>query len=266
MIRWPLVGAALRDHRRGMAGWTLGLVALVVVQLSVYPTIRDSSEGWSSLTEQFPEVFKEMFRIADYASESGYLSTELFSFVVPFMFAAIGATWGARLATEDEENGTADIVLSLPVERHEYLVSRLVAAVAALCLSGFGFVATLAVGARILDMSIAVSRFVVATVVLVFVGLVFMSFALVLGAWTGRKAIALGVTTGLVIATFIAYSLAPLVGWLDALGPFNPMQWTIGSQPLLDGFDWGYGWRSISMALAATAIAFPLWARRDISA
>lgn len=266
MIRWPLVAAALRDHRRGIAGWTLGLVALVIVQLSVYPTIRDSSEGWSSLTEQFPEVFKEMFRIADYASEQGYLSTELFSFVVPFMFAAIGATWGARLATEDEENGTADIVLSLPLERHEYLASRLVAAVCAVGVSAIGFAATLAIGARILEMSIAVSRFVVATVVLVLVALVFMSFALVLGAATGRKAIALGVTTGLVIATFIVYSLAPLVDWLDALGPFNPMQWTIGSQPLLDGFDWGYGWRSITTTLAATALAFPLWARRDISA
>lgn len=266
MIRWPLVVKSLRDSRRSVIGWMIGLVAIVTVQLSVYPTIRDSSDDWSSLTDQFPEVFKEIFRIADYASETGYLSTELFSFVVPFMFVAIGATWGARLVTEDEDNGTADVLLSLPLDRHEYLASRLVAAMLALAIAAGGFAVSLVVGARILDMSIAVTRLVVATTVLVLVGAIFLSIATVLGAWTGRRAVALGVTTAFAIATFIAYSLAPLVGWLDALGPFNPMQWTIGSQPLLDGFDWGYVIRSIVLSAVASALAFPLWARRDISA
>ena len=266
MIRWPIVVESLRDHVRAIIGWSLGLATLVAVQMSVYPTIRDSSETWSSLTEQFPEVFKEMFRITDYTSEVGYLSTELFSFVVPFMFIAIGATWGARLATEDEDRGMADIVLALPIERRDYVASRLTAAVTALVTSAAAFFAALVVGARLLGLSIAVSRFAVATVVLVLLGLVFLALAAVIGAWTGRRAVALGIATGLAIAMFIAYSLAPLVDWLDATGPVNPMQWTIGAQPLVDGLDTGLALRTAVVATVLAAATFPVFDRRDIGA
>jgi ABC-2 type transport system permease protein len=210
-------------------------------------------------------VFKEMFRIADYSSETGYLSTELFSFVVPFMFIAIGATWGARLATEDEDRGMADIVLSLPIERHEYVASRLAAATAALLVSAVSFFVALVVGARVLDMSIAVSRFALATLVLMLLGLVFLALAALIGALTARRAVALGISTGLAIATFIAYSLAPLVGWLDATGPVNPMQWTIGTQPLSDGFDVALSLRTLFLAAVLAVAGFPAFARRDIT-
>jgi ABC-2 type transport system permease protein len=262
----PIVVESLRDHVRAIIGWSLGLVVLVAVQMSVYPTIRDSSEGWSSLTEQFPEVFKEVFRIADYTSEVGYLSAELFSFVVPFMFIAIGATWGARLATEDEDRGMADIVLALPVERRDYVASRLVAAAVALVASAVSFLAALVVGARALDMAIPVSRFAVATGMLVLIGLVFLALAAVIGAWTARRAVALGFSTGAAIAMFIAYSLAPLVGWLDATSPVNPMTWTIGSQSLVDGLDTGLSLRTLAVAAALTLATFPVFGRRDISA
>ena len=131
---------SLRDRRRGLIGWISGIVGLVAIQMAVYPTVRDSASDWGQATESFPEVMKEMFRITDYTSETGYLSTELLSFMVPFIFMGLGASWGSRLVAEDEEARTADVLFALPMSRRSILLTRASAAISALLMAATAFV------------------------------------------------------------------------------------------------------------------------------
>lgn len=255
---------SLRDHWRSIAGWTSGVVALVVIQLSVYPTVRSSSGDWSQLVDTFPEVFKKVFRIEDYASEQGYLTTELLSFVVPFLFIGLGASWGARATTEDEEAGTADILLSLPLSRTSIIVTRMMAAVATVSIMATAFVLALIVGTAILDFSIAVDRYVAAGVVLAILGWLLTSVASLVGALTGRRGAAVGVSMGAAVGAFVLYSLAPLVGALDRILRFNPLQWTLGSVPLNDGIDARYVALTLGLTVLAGAAAVLVYRRRDI--
>ena len=264
MFHKPLFIKSLRDHARGVLGWTLGIVAIVVIQLSVYPTIRDSSAGWSSVTESFPEAFKEIFRMTDYTSEAGYLATELLTFVVPFIFIGMGCSWGARVATEDEEKGAADIALGLPISRASYLVTRMASSLAILVTAGTSFFISLAIGARLLDMSISLARFAIAALCLTLLAVIMLGIATALGALTGRRSVALGVSMAIAIALFITYSLAPLVDVLDSTTPFNPMQWTIGSQPLTQGLSVGYSVSILAFSAVFFASSFRMFERRDI--
>lgn len=265
MLLKPLFVKSLRDHVRGIIGWIAGIVAIVVIQLSVYPTIRDSSAGWSAVTDSFPEAFKEIFRMTDYTSEAGYLSTELLSFVVPFIFIGLGCTWGARLTTEDEESGAADIALGLPLSRSSYLLSRMSSALTVVVGAGTAFFVALALGARILDMSISLSRFAVASLTLTLLATLMLCLAAVLGAWSGRRSVALGISMATAIALFIAYSLAPLVDFLEPTTVVNPFQWTIGSQPLTLGLDVPYTFWTVVVSAALFASSFSLFERRDIA-
>ena len=115
-----------------------------------------------------------------------------------------------------------------------------------------------------LGMAIALRRFVVATAALWLLGVLFLAMAAAIGSRTGRRSSALGVATGFAIATFLAYSLAPLVGFFDVLSPWNPMQWTIGSAPLEHGFDWGYAWRTLVVVAGLGVLSFVAWERRDV--
>lgn len=237
MIRAALVARVLRERWRGLLGWSFGLVALIAVQVSVYPTIRDSRKGWSELTEQFPEAFRKMFRMEDYTSPTGYLSTELFSFMIPLIFIGLATTWCARAGAEEEESKTADVLMTLPVSRASVLLTR-VSAVAA-TLAGMCVLCTvaLATGTATVDMSVAVARIMAATVSSALVGLVFGGLSLLAGTWSGRRGVGLGAGLGLAIAMFVTYSLAPLVEFFDSLLPVNPFQWTIGQRPLDHGLD-----------------------------
>lgn len=205
MILDALIINSLRDRWRSPLAWQTGLVALVTIQMSVYPTVRDTSSDWEGAVESFPEAFREILRLEDYTSPAGYLSTELLSFVAPFIFMTLGASWGARVTSEDEESGTADIVFSLPITRRGFLVSH----------------------------------------------------------WlTGM--IVLGATMVFLIAAFVFYSLAPLVGFFEAINPYNPLQWMLGARPLTSGVSIGYVVLLLALTTMGLVVSDAVFRRRDI--
>lgn len=264
MFHSALLRKSLRDHVRGIVGWALGLVGIIVIQLSVYPTVRSSTEDWSKMTESFPEVFKKIFRMNDYTSEVGYLSTELLSFVIPFIFIGLGSSWGARLTSEEEESGTADILLSLPVSRRSVVFTRFMSATLVLVVVSAIMTVSLAVGGRLLDFSIALRYYLATAVVLFLLGWMSMALAAAVGALTGHRGVALGAALSTSLLAFVLYSLAPLVGFLDAINPGNPFQWTIGSAPLQSGVSAGYCTLALVVSLIGIIVTFVVFERRDI--
>ncbi|CAB4552944.1 unannotated protein [freshwater metagenome] len=260
-----LIFRVLHQHRRGILGWTLGIVAIVAVQLGVYPTIRSSASDWAKLTDSFPDAIKQIFRMEDYTSERGYLSAELMSFTVPFIVMGFGCSWGARVGTEEEEMGTSDLILSLPISRRRYLVSRITASVLALGVLLGLFALALVIGSRALEFSIPLHAYASAVLSLFLIGFLMMSIAIFIGAWKGKRTIALGLAMACAIAAFVLYSLGPLVSFIDATMPYNPMQWTIGSQPLSEGTSpWNTLWAGgIGFFFLVAAVA--LFERRDLA-
>ena len=120
-----------RDHWRSYLVWTIGLLAMVGIQLSVYPTVRSSAAGLATFLDNYPEALKQIFRMEDYTSGAGYLSTELFSMMLPLIFISIGASWGANATAQEEECRTADILLTLPISRVRVLSTKITTAILA---------------------------------------------------------------------------------------------------------------------------------------
>jgi len=264
MILRPLLVKSVVDHVRGTIAWALGVVAIVTVQLSVYPSIRDSQSEVGNIADAFPEAFQKIFRMQDYTSEIGYLSTELFTATLPLIFLAIAVTWGSRLTTEEEDSRTADVFFALPITRHAYTATRFVAVAAVLAIVALALLLSLVVGTEILDFSVPLSSFFAGAWVNLVLGAVFASLASAIGAWTGRRGVALGIAVTLAIGFFVLYSLAPLVDSIDATTPFNPLQWTIGTQPLMNGFDVGYSVTAILVTAVFVVLTFIGFQRRDI--
>lgn len=264
MILDALIIKSLRDRWRSLVAWQTGLVALVTIQMSVYPTVRDTSSDWEGAVESFPEAFREILRLEDYTSPAGYLSTELLSFVVPFIFMTLGASWGARVTSEDEERGTADIVFSLPITRWGFLVSRWLTGMIVLTLTAVLFAISLWIGGEILDMSIGFAHFANASLMLLLTGSVSFAAAATVGTSTGRRGVGLGATMVFLIAAFVFYSLAPLVGFFEAINPYNPLQWMLGARPLTSGVSIGYVVLLLALTSMGLVVSDAVFRRRDI--
>lgn len=256
----------LRDHSRLVGWWGFGLFAMFALELVAYKSFINSFSGMQAMIDAMPEAFKTMFRMEDYGTPSGFLGTELYSFITQMVFIAVGAAFGAAATAGEEDRGTADTLLSLPVTRHSILLAKMLAllvATAALCL---GIVLFMAVAMPLASMEASLWNIGVASACAGLLGLVAAGFAYLFGAWSGRRGLALGAATAVSIASFLVYSLAPLVTMFDKVIPYVPWQWAFGNNPLKNGADWPHMGLLGLLTLALFAAAIWRFERRDIEA
>lgn len=263
-MTFPLLLKTWRDHFKGIIGWAVGTSALVIVMLWVYPTVASSASGMSEISAAFPPEFQEMFRMNDYTSPAGYLSTELFSFMIPLIFVAMGVSWGASAVADEEEHGTADLLYSLPIPRWRILLVKWLAVMMMIVGVGVLFLATLAIGGPFADMDLGLPQLTAASLGTVLLGCVYGGLAFLLGAITGSKAISLGVSIVLALAAFLVYMLAPLVDAFARIENLSPFQWAYGNQPLWNGFAAGPLTLLAIVAVLLVLSSLGVYRRRDI--
>lgn len=258
----------IRDQRRALMWWSIGLIGVVLMYAAVYPSIRENAETLNEYLDSFPEVFREAFLAegVDFASPAGYLSTELFGFFGPLLLLlyAIGA--GSRAIAREEERRTLDILLATQVRRPSIVAQKFGAMVFGVVLLCVVLWISVVVFGPPFDLDIPLDDLTAATVSVGLLAIAFGALALAVGCATGRRAMAVGLTAGIAAATYLFDVLAPsidAIAWLEQLSPFY---YYGGNQPLLNGLDPRHA--LVLASIAVVAFAYALWAfeRRDITA
>lgn len=264
MIRVALVRKTIRDRWKNLLGWSIALFALTSIQLYIYPTIAKTADAMDAFIKAFPKELIAMFRIEDYTSANGFLGTELFSMMIPIVFIAIGASWAASAAAEEEEKGSSEIIYALPITRTSVVFSKVLAAwLVMLAVAVLEFV-IISVGAPLVDLDLDGVNLVPGLAACLGLGLFFHGFALMLGCITGKRGVALGAAIGIGLISFLIFSLAPLVDSFDAILPAIPFDWALGNKPLEDGFDFaGLGYLALG-TLVCVVISLIAINRRDL--
>ena len=205
MLRNPFL-KTLRDARRALVWWSLGLVGMAVLMTAVYPTIRDNPE-LDKLVDQYPEALKAFIGFGggiDYATGAGYLGIELFSFMVPLLLlvAAIGA--GARAIAGAEERGTLDLLLANPISRRRLVTEKLAALAAELLILALVLWLALLVGVAAFDLDVSAAHLAAATASATLLAVAFGAISLAAGAAAGRTAVAIGVSAAGAVAAYLS--------------------------------------------------------------
>lgn len=258
---------SLRDTARSFAWWTVGLIGFVALIVAVWPTVK-SSPSIAKLHETYPEALKAFTSFGgefDFGTPAGYLGSELFSFMVPLLLLIAGIGAGARAIAGEEEAGTLDLLLSTPISRMRVALEKLGAI--ALELVGLGAVLLLCleVGTSAASMDVSFSHLAAATGSAVLLALAFGAIAFMVGAATGRRGWAIGVTSALGVATYLLNSLAPLVPALESFQPISPFYQYAASDPLRSGLSAGHALILLAIAAVAATLAPLLFDRRDLA-
>lgn len=258
---------SLRDVRRSFVWWSLGLVGFVALIMSVYPTVK-SNPSLNKLAEDYPEALKAFIGFGgqvDYASAAGYLGIELFSLMVPLLLLVAAIGTGAGSIAGEEERGTLELLLANPVSRTRLVLEKSVAL--ALEVAGLGVVLWLAlwIGALSVGMDISAGRLAAATLGAVLLALAYGAIAVLLGAATGRRAVAIGLTAAAAVAAYLVNGLAPLVDALEVPQKLSPFYHYATGDPLRRGISVSHLAVLAGIAVGATALAPVLFSRRDVS-
>ncbi|MBI4328592.1 MAG: ABC transporter permease subunit [Chloroflexi bacterium] len=257
---------SLRDQRRALAWWGIGLVLLAVTTLLFYPAIRDSQELIQQAMQAFPKELLAIFagEVTDIASPVGFLNTQLFFFMAPLLFLAFAIAFGSGAIAGEEERGTLDLLLANPVARRRVVVEKFAAMVVATIALATTFWAGLTVGSKAVGMEINVVRLAEMTVSLALLGLVFGSLALAFGAARGNSGLSIGVASALGVAFYFANALAPAVEALEPLRNFSPFYYYIGADPLTNGLNLAHAGVLAGLSVLLLIVALVTFERRDL--
>lgn len=263
--RWPILERALRDRRRSLVGWGIGIGAYVALIVAFWPSIRGSSEMTKAI-ENYPDAMKEFFGGAaafDYTRPGGFLNTQLFSLILPLLIAIFAIGYGASALAGKRYAGTLDLELSLPLKRARIVTEKVLAlAVGVTALAIVSGLAIIGVGALV-DLRIGVAEVAAACAGAGLIALFYGLVALVVGAAWDR-AVAVAVSVG---AFVIGYLIQALSGLVDAIKPLrwlSPLYHANGSIPINTGFPVSHDLLLIAACLLLAATAVSLFNHRDV--
>jgi ABC-2 type transport system permease protein len=230
---------AVEDRRRALAWWTVGIAALVLFTVALFPSVEGNAD-FQELAEDLPEAVRSLFAFDEavpITTAAGYLQARLFGSLLPLLLLVFAIRAGARAIAGDEEDGTLELVLMHPVTRQRVLVERYVAVVVMI-----GLLTAALTGATLLFAplfgaldGVSVTGLVAASLAAGLLACAHGTLAFAIGAVTGRHARATAVATVVAVVGYLVQGLAPLSSILDPVQPLSPWHWYSGRNMLSDG-------------------------------
>ena len=248
----------VRDRWRGVAlGCTvvavmlaLGLAAYQEVDLAVYTDL--------------PESMRALMNIPDGADVAALAYGVMYNLMGAMTLAGLALSVGASAVAGEERDGTIGLLLANPRSRVRVLAEKIVALVV---LATFGAVlllvaASLVPGAVGVDLG---SSSAPALVLHLWANALFWGMlALAVGAATGNRTLASGLTAGLMVLSYVTVGFLPLINTTTDLVQFVPWYWFDGSTPFQNGVDTEHLGLLLGGAALFSVIAFVRVDRRDL--
>jgi ABC-2 type transport system permease protein len=255
----------LRDQRRALLWWGVGLSALALYIILFYPSIGMSPEI-NRLLEEMPEALTKtiMGEFLDLTSPEGYLNSQLF-FMLPLLFLIFTIGFASNAIAGEEERGTMDLLLSNPLPRWRVVAEKFAAMAVATLVLAFAFWLGLAIGAIAARVEISFGRMAEAMLSGALLGLAFGALALALGCTSGNRGLSMGVASGVAVATYFLNSLAPVVEVLEPYRRLSPFYYFIGADPLKNGLNPGHAAVLIGLTAVLLVVALFAFERRDLA-
>jgi ABC-2 type transport system permease protein len=247
-----------RDRWKGMAIAIISLGLLLLMAMSVYKDID------ISVYSNLPEVFLSIMGIPDGADVASLAVGVLYGFYGALTLAGMAVSMGSASVAGEERNGTIGLLLGNPKSRTNVLVSK---AGSMLLLVGLGALALWGAAplvAGILDVRMGGMQ-IGAYALHLFVNAIFYGFlAMAIGAWTGKRGLASGVSAGVMALGFVAVGIFPIIeGWENVAKVF-PWHYFDNARPVINGIQWGDLAVLFGATVVLAGIAFVGLNRRDL--
>lgn len=214
----------LRYYRRPFFIWTLTLMVLTIVFMSMYSIIAKDAEYFLSLLEGFDsKILKALgMQIETFTSELGY-----YSFILNYisLIAAIQAiNLGLSLFSKEVTDRTADFLMTKPVSRCKIMTSKLFSGLLIILSTFLIFMATSSGMVNLIKKNpFSISTFFMSTFTVLFVQLMFFAIGVFISALSQKIKNVISVSLTVTFAFFAIAALGDSSGEkpLRFLTPFK---------------------------------------------
>ena len=239
-------------------------VMFLMMGVMLGPMYASLPEETLSAFENFPEELIAFFGGGDLSTPEGWYTLETFGLMAPLSVILVTAVMGAGALAGEESRRTMGLLLANPVSRHRVVLEKAVPMATFGILVGVATFAGVALGSVLGDLRMDVGNIAAAAALQVLVGLAFGTLALALSAGTGRTGIAIIGAAGGALVFHLLTSLANISEGLGVIAWLSPLHYYLGSDPLINGMDWGDGAVLAALSIVLFSLSFVLFQRRDI--
>ena len=262
-----IAGKAIWDRRRSFWWWLLGIGFLAAITISLFPSLADTGDAFQGLLDAYPAELLALFGITDPDSlltGAGLVSSRVYQGIGLVVFLAFGIGIGKAALAGEEKDGTADLLLATPTTRDRVVVAKATSLLLLSLALVAGVLVIVWLGDAIVDFDLGFAGLLAANLGMAFLAFLFGAVALATGAGTGKPGLAIGVSAGLGVATFLLNGFGAVVDWLEPFRPLSPFYWYQGDHNPLEQT---LGWQQpllLAVGLAFVGAAVLLFRRRDI--
>ena len=255
---------SLRDQRRSMFWWEVGIIVVSLITCATYPSFKDNTQlddilGDSEFLKALAGGFESM------SSGEGFVNTQLLAAFMPVLVMISVIRLGTNTIAGEERDGTIDVLMANPVSRVSALSQKLGALmVSSLALVGAVW-ASLLVGSVLFDMGLDLWRTTQACVSLALFGWAFGALALAVGSATGRTGTTFAVTSAVGVAAYLLHTFAPLFDALEPLKYLSLFYYYIAVDPLTNGISVIHALVLAAVTAALFGVAAYTFERRDLA-
>jgi ABC-2 type transport system permease protein len=224
----------IRDRWKGAVIGSVTLGLLLIFGMAVYRDID------LSVYTDLPEAMRALMNIPTDADVGSIAYGAIYASYGALTLAALAISAGSASIAGEERMGTIGLLLGNPKSRSSVLLSKAgalvaLAAVGALIMWGAGLLAPVMLSVEITGIHVG------ALMLHMFVNAVFYGFvALAIGSWTGKGALASGVAGGLMVLSFVAVGLLPVLTGFENVAKILPWYYFGASQPAVNGVEWAH--------------------------
>ncbi len=249
-----------KSRRILIAGICAGLLFVSIGYLALYPSFDDQLQAFS---DDLPDAYKAFIGDADIASAEGYIRSQVYSLLGPLLVAGAAISAGAGLARTERDH-TLAVFAVMPMSRRKlfgswWLLVLLVSVIGA----GAAFIGVV-IGGPLAGASVGIGRVALATLPVLFFGLLMGSIALLVSALTGAPGMASGVGWLAILASFIANSFAELIDSLSWLSAVSPWAWHGAGEAITSEVNVGGVIALIASSVVISALAMLTFERRNL--
>jgi ABC-2 type transport system permease protein len=265
MLRDPFF-KSLRDQARGLLLWIVSIAAYVALLMSVYPSVRNSARQLQGYVDNLPEAFRTAFLGSggDFSSPTGFINTELFSWLGPIVFIAFAVGAANRALAGEEEDGTLSLLLAYPISRRSLVLQRFAAMVVTIGILGTAFWLSLLIATSLIGIHVGAGALGQALLLFTLLGLAIGSVTLAVGAATGRKAAGTAAGAGVGVAMYLLNTVGQINATIEPYRVASLFHYTGGTTPLGRGLAAGDVAVLVCTTVALLALTAILFGRRDI--
>ncbi len=265
MLR-SVFGKTVHDQWRLVLGWAAFSAIWPAMYVALFPSIG-AIKGMQELLDQMPPAFREFFASSnlDLSTPEGFLNVELFTFVAPLLVLAYTVVVCGGATAGEEERGTMDLLLANPLPRWRVVVEKALAFALGTIVIGAGLWLGAAAGAVAVGVDLDLGLVAQAVGSSILLGFALGGLALAIGALSGRRWLAAGVSLMVAVAGFFLNGLGALVDWLDPWRPISPFYLYIANDPLSNGLDPVHALALAGWAVVGVAVAIYAFERRDLA-